>query len=83
MADRGTDGTAPVELGPPVSGPVHSKLLLSPHADGISCTVTGDGDSASPPFPACSWLNSGPVTVGYQLVYALFLSAGADHRLLS
>jgi hypothetical protein len=48
MGGRGTDGTAPVELGPPVSGPVHSKLLVSPHPDGISCTVTGDGDSAAP-----------------------------------
>ena len=48
MAGRGTDGTAPVELGPPVSGPVHSKLLVSPHPVGISCMVTGDGDSASP-----------------------------------
>ena len=48
MGGRGTDGTAPVKLGPPVSGPVHSKLLVSPHPNGISCTVTGDGDSASP-----------------------------------
>ena len=48
MAGRGTDGTAPVELGPPASGPVSSKLLVSLHPDGISCTVTGDGDSASP-----------------------------------
>ena len=47
MAGRGTDGTAPVELGPPASGPVHSKLLVSRRPDGISCTVTGDGASAS------------------------------------
>lgn len=48
MAGRGTNGTDPVELGPPASGPVHSKLLVRPHPDGISCTVTGDGDSACP-----------------------------------
>jgi hypothetical protein len=50
MTGRGTNGTDPVELGPPASGPVHSKLLARPHPDGISCTVTGDGDgdSASP-----------------------------------
>jgi hypothetical protein len=48
MAGRGTDATAPVKLGPPMSGPVHSKLLVSPHPNGISCTVTGDGDSAAP-----------------------------------
>ena len=47
MAARGTDGTDAVELGPPLVGPVHSKLLVRPHADGISCVVTGDGDSAS------------------------------------
>jgi len=29
-----------------VRGP--GRLLVSPHPDGISCTVTGDGDSASP-----------------------------------
>jgi hypothetical protein len=47
MAARGTDGTDAVELRPPLVGPVHSKLLVRPHADGISCVVTGDGDSAS------------------------------------
>lgn len=47
IAARGTDGTDPVELGPPSAGPVRSKLLVRPHPDGISCTVTGDGDSAS------------------------------------
>lgn len=47
MAAPGTDGTGPVELGPPLGGPVQSKLLVRPHADGISCTVTGDGDTAS------------------------------------
>ncbi len=31
MAARGTDGTDPVEFGPPPSGPVRSKLLVSPH----------------------------------------------------
>lgn len=45
MGARGTDGTDPVELGPPSIGPVHSKLLVRPHGDGISCTVTGDGDA--------------------------------------
>ena len=29
MAGRGTDETAPVEFGPPASGPVHSKLLAA------------------------------------------------------
>jgi len=48
MTARGTDGTDPVELGPPLSGPVHSRLLVRPHADGISCTVAGEGESASP-----------------------------------
>jgi hypothetical protein len=47
MAARGTDGTDAVELGSPLVGPVRSKLLVRPHADGISCVVTGDGDSAS------------------------------------
>jgi hypothetical protein len=45
MSARGTNGADPVELGPPPAGPVHSKLLVRPHADGISCTVTGDGES--------------------------------------
>ena len=36
MTARGTDGTNAVELGPPPVGPVHSKLLVRPHADGIS-----------------------------------------------
>ena len=48
MAARGTDGTDPVELGPPPSGPVRSKLLVHPHPDGITCTVAGEGESASP-----------------------------------
>ena len=48
MAGRGTDGTTPVELGPPPSGPVRSRLLVRPHPDGSSCTVTGEGDSAFP-----------------------------------
>ena len=47
MAARGTDGTDAVELGPPLVGPVHSKLLVRPDAAGISCVVSGDGDSAS------------------------------------
>jgi hypothetical protein len=47
MSARGTDGTDPVVLGPPFAGAVKSKLLVRPHADGISCTVSGDGDSAS------------------------------------
>ena len=48
MAARGTDGTDPVELGPPPSGPVRSKLLVRPHADGASCTVAGEDEAASP-----------------------------------
>jgi hypothetical protein len=36
MAARATDGTDAVELGPPLVGPVHSKLLVRPYADGIS-----------------------------------------------
>jgi hypothetical protein len=48
MAAGGTDGTNPVELGPPSSGPVHSRLLVRPHADGISCTVAGEGGNLSP-----------------------------------
>ena len=48
MAARGTDGTDPVELGPPPSGPVRGKLLVRPHPDGVSCTVVGEGESASP-----------------------------------
>ena len=48
MAARGTDGTDPVELGPPPSGPVRGKLLVRPHPDGVSCTVAGEGESASP-----------------------------------
>ncbi len=48
MAARGTDGTDPVELGPPPSGPVRSKLLVRPHTNGLSCTVAGDGEGASP-----------------------------------
>lgn len=43
----GTDGTAPVEIGPPVSGPVTSKLHVCPHEHGIICTVVGDGVTAS------------------------------------
>jgi hypothetical protein len=46
IAARGTDGTDPVELGPPLSGPVQSKLLVRPDPGGIRCTVTGDGDAA-------------------------------------
>jgi len=47
MTARGTDGTEAVELGPPLVGPVDSKLLVRPHAAGISCVVTGNGDSPS------------------------------------
>jgi hypothetical protein len=32
MPARGTDGTGPVELGPPSAGPVHGKLLIRPHS---------------------------------------------------
>lgn len=62
MAGRGTDGTAPVELGPPASGPVYSKLLVSPHPDGLSCTVTGDGDRA-PPGQVAPWRRAAQAAV--------------------
>jgi hypothetical protein len=57
MTARGTDGTDPVELGPPSSGPVSSRLLVRPHADGISCQVTGEGDIA-PPEQVDPWRQS-------------------------
>src|SRR5260370_5766335 len=47
MAAGGRDGADAVELGPPLVGRVHSKLLVRPDAAGISCVVSGDGDSAS------------------------------------
>lgn len=45
---RGTDGTTPVEVGPPLNGPVRSRLLIRPHGDGISCAVVGEESSATP-----------------------------------
>lgn len=47
LSARGSDGTSPVELGPPLSGPVTSKLYIHPHQDGIRCTVVGEGETAS------------------------------------
>jgi hypothetical protein len=43
----GTDGVSPVEIGPPMSGPVTSKLQVSPHEDGIVCVVVGEGELVS------------------------------------
>jgi hypothetical protein len=43
----GTDGTEPVVIGPPTPGPVTSKLHVTPHQDGIRCTVVGDQGTAS------------------------------------
>jgi hypothetical protein len=48
MNARGTDGTGPVELGPPLSGPLTSTLRVRPHENGIACTVVGNSDTASP-----------------------------------
>jgi hypothetical protein len=48
MAGRGTDGTSPVELGPPPLGPLTSTLQVRPHENGISCTVVGQGETAPP-----------------------------------
>jgi hypothetical protein len=42
---RGTDGSSPVEIGPPMSGSVTSKLHVSRHAEGITCVVVGDGET--------------------------------------
>jgi hypothetical protein len=44
---RGTDGTDPVEIGPPSSGPLTSRLHVRPHEGGLTCTVVGDGDVAA------------------------------------
>jgi|ERR1700691_496248 len=62
MAGRGTDGIAPVELGPTLSGPVSSKLLVRPHPDGISCVVTGD-DGGALPEQVDPWRQSGQAAV--------------------
>ena len=45
MAASGTDGHCPVELGPPLDGPVSSKLYVRPHEKGIRCTVAADDES--------------------------------------
>jgi hypothetical protein len=47
IGGTGTDGTSPVEIGPPAMGPVTSKLLVSPHQDGLTCAVIGDGAAMS------------------------------------
>src|SRR3954452_4322233 len=47
MSARGSDGTSPVELGPRADGPVASRLIVRPGEDGVSCTVVGDGGSAT------------------------------------
>jgi hypothetical protein len=44
MPTLGTDGRDPVELGPRLSGPVRSRLLVSPDPGGIRCVVTGEDD---------------------------------------
>jgi hypothetical protein len=46
ISARGTDGRSPVEIGPPMSGPVTSKLHVSQHAEGITCVVVGDAETA-------------------------------------
>ncbi len=43
----GTDGTSPVEIGPPTTGSVTSTLRVSPHEDGLACVVVGNGDVVS------------------------------------
>ena len=43
----GTDGTSPVEIGPPMTGSLKSKLRVEPHQEGISCVVIGEGESAA------------------------------------
>jgi hypothetical protein len=48
MQAQGTDGVCPVELGPPLSGLVLSRLLVSPDPGGIRCIVAGEGDTAEP-----------------------------------
>ena len=48
MRALGTDGTGPVEFGPPLFGPVHSRLLASPDPGGIRCVVIGEDDAAEP-----------------------------------
>ncbi|MGO9078072.1 MAG: hypothetical protein ACLQDY_03405 [Streptosporangiaceae bacterium] len=45
MGASGTDGQSPVELGPPLDGPVSSKLYVRPHEEGISCMATGEDES--------------------------------------
>ncbi|MEU8919449.1 hypothetical protein AB0D10_00760 [Kitasatospora sp. NPDC048545] len=47
MSARGSDGSSPVELGPPLSGAVSSRLIIRALEEGVACSVTGDGDSAS------------------------------------
>lgn len=55
MAARGTDGQCPVELGPPLDGPVHCKLLVQPHSGGIQCTVVGDDGETVAPEEVGAW----------------------------
>jgi hypothetical protein len=43
---RGTDGTSPVEIGPPMTDPVRSNLRVERHQEGIACTVIGEDESA-------------------------------------
>lgn len=46
---RGSDGTGPLELGPPMSGRVASQVLVHPvDEQRVTCTVTGNGDTPSP-----------------------------------
>ncbi|WP_143268943.1 hypothetical protein [Amycolatopsis vastitatis] len=47
MAARGTDGTSPVELGPPPSAALASRLRVHPNDNGIACSAVGDAAEAS------------------------------------
>ncbi|WP_316762443.1 hypothetical protein [Streptomyces herbicida] len=47
MTAQGSNGNSPVELGPPLSGMVSSRLVIRSHEGGVACTVVGDSDSAS------------------------------------
>jgi hypothetical protein len=47
MAATGSNGHSPVELGPPLSGVVSSRLAIRSHEGGVACTVVGDHGAAS------------------------------------
>jgi len=44
LSITGTDGMSPVEIGPPITGPIRSKLRVDRHKDGITCTVIGEDE---------------------------------------